>query len=630
MAAIGSSCACELNIDYCAACRWAQRVNLCPRIGLEAAVAMEGVQRRLSAIVCADVAGYSRLMGADEEGTLAQLKAHRRELIDPKIAEHSGRIVKTTGDGLLVEFASVMQAVRCSLAVQTSMSERNASVPVDRRVVFRVGINLGDIIVDADDIFGDGVNVAARLQEIAEPGGICISARVHEDVRDRLDAAFADAGEQVLKNIARPVRVWRWSSAAGAGAAPAVTEAGRRELPPLSIVVLPFASLGGDADQAHFADGLTEDLTTDLSRLSGSFVIARNTASTYGGQAVDVRRVGRELGVRYALEGSVRRSGERIRVNVQLADTTSGSQVWADRFDHDRVDLLGLQDAITGRLANALRVELIRSAARDADRRRAGSTEALDLLLRARALRQKPSAIETLNEARGLFERALKLDAGLVDGWAGLAYVLSAMALNFPDSAKGQHLAQAEQAAARALALDPDHADAHFALGRIRMAEGRHADAAAAFETTLSLDRNHASAHTQLGLARMWQGDPASTIPLCYQAMRLSPRDPLLGNWHLFVGIAHALIGEDQAALEALQRAVNNNPGYYMSRAWLAALQWLAGDKDAGRASASIAQQLRPTLSIASINSVASTHNPAILQRLARIDEAWRQLGIPN
>lgn len=318
-------------------------------------------QRRLAAILAADVAGYSRLMGADEEGTLNRLKAHRRALVDPKIAQHHGRIVKTTGDGLLVEFSSVVDAVRCAVEIQRAMLDRNAETPDDKRITFRIGVNLGDVIADGGDIYGDGVNIAARLEALAEPGGVCISHTVRDQILDRLPYAFNDLGEQTLRNIARPVRVCTLCAAAVAalpplivGAQPRVTRrraSTRRELPRLSIVVLPFANLSNDPDQEYFADGITDDLTTDLSRISGSFVIARNTAFTYKGKPTDAKLIGRELGVRYVLEGSVRRIGDQVRVNAQLIDAESGAHLWADQFDTNRANLVQAQSKITGRLA---------------------------------------------------------------------------------------------------------------------------------------------------------------------------------------------------------------------------------------------------------------------------------------
>src|SRR6516164_6104111 len=344
-------------------------------------MAGERVERRLAAILAADVAGYSRLMGQDEEGTLAALKALRKSLIDPKIAEHRGRIVKTTGDGALVEFASPVDAVRCAAEIQRSMSERNAAVQSDRWIEFRIGINVGDVIIDGGDIFGDGVNVAVRLEGMAEPGGICISASVHEYVRGQFEIPFEDAGEQWLKNITRPVHAYKIggpASVAPSSVMPAVPN-----VPRLSIVVLPFANLSGDPGQDYFVDGVTEDLTTELSRLAGSFVIAHNTAFTFKGKSVDVKRVACELGVRYVVEGNVRKVGQRVRVGAQLIDAETGAHLWADRLDREISELFELQDAITIELAHALDVQLIKAESRRSQR--SMNPDAVDLVMRARA-----------------------------------------------------------------------------------------------------------------------------------------------------------------------------------------------------------------------------------------------------
>jgi adenylate cyclase len=320
--------------------------------------------RRLAAILAADVVGYSRLMGADEEGTHERLMAHRRELVDPKIGEHSGRIVKTTGDGMLAEFPSVVDAVRCAAEVQRAMIDREAGLPEDRRIRFRIGINLGDVIVDGDDIFGDGVNVAARLEALSDPGGLCISRMVRDQIRDKLPYAFEDRGEQSVRNIARPVRVYALRPEAVAAlqasnVPPATSIPQRAVAPRLSIVVLPFTNLSNDPEQEYFADGITEDLTTDLSRITGSFVIARSTAFTYKGKPIDAKQIGRELGVRYLLEGSVRRSGQQVRVNAQLLDAETGAHLWAERFDREVGDLFDLQNEITGRIAGTVGSELV-------------------------------------------------------------------------------------------------------------------------------------------------------------------------------------------------------------------------------------------------------------------------------
>ena len=379
--------------------------------------------RRLTAILAADVAGYSRLMGADEEGTHERLKAHRGELTDPKIAEHHGRIVKTTGDGLLVEFPSVVDAVRCAVEVQRGMVERNSAVSADKRIEFRVGINLGDVIVDGDDIFGDGVNIAARLEALAEPGGIWVSRMVHDQVRDKLPYPFEDLGEQSVKNIARPVRVYAISGLAvaatplvatairpdpvrsGVNPKPTARSLAEKPVPRLSIVVLPFANLSSDPEQEYFVDAITDDLTTDLSRISGSFVIARTTAFTYRGKPGDVRQIGSDLGVRYVLEGSVRRLGEQVQVNAQLIDAETGRHIWADRFETDRTNLAKAQGEITSRLARTLQLELTEAAGRRLEQDEPANPEASDLVMRGWATFRRPLSAANRKRARELSSR---------------------------------------------------------------------------------------------------------------------------------------------------------------------------------------------------------------------------------
>ena len=373
-------------------------------------------QRRLAAIVSADVAGYSRLMGCDESGTLAALKTLRREVIDPKICEHGGRLVKTTGDGLLLEFASVVDAVRCVTEIQAAMAAHNADIPVERRIEFRVGVNIGDIIIDGDDIFGDGVNVAARLQELAAPGSICVSGRVQEDVRGKLDIAFEDAGDQQLKNIVWPVRVYRVSPGGAATAAQ----------PPLalpdkpSIAVLPFQNMSGDAEQEYFADGITEDIITALSRIPSLFVIARNSSFAYKGKAIDIRQIGRELGVRYVLEGSVRKAGQRLRITGQLVDAETGSHLWADRFDSVLEDVFDLQDRVTMAVAGAIEPSITQAEIRRANRKPTENLQAYDWLLRALGEHQLYSR-DGFDRAIDMARRAIELDPRYAQAYAYLA-----------------------------------------------------------------------------------------------------------------------------------------------------------------------------------------------------------------
>jgi TolB-like protein/class 3 adenylate cyclase len=409
------------------------------------------VGRRLSAIVAADVAGYSRLMGLDEVGTARALREYRA-VSDKLVAKHGGRIVKTTGDGLLLEFASVVDALECAVAMQTVMAQLNENVPQEQRMLLRIGINLGDILIEGDDISGDGVNIAARLEGIAEPGGICISSSVYDQVRGKVAVEFSDLGEQSLKNIARPVRAYavvrdNLDAETGVGHATLGQSA-----PHLSIVVLPFANIGGDAEQDYFVDGVTECLTTDLSRIAGAVVIARKTAFTFKGKAVDVKRIGRELNVRYVLEGSVQRGGQRVRINVQLIDAETGNHLWAERFDKAAADLFDMQDEIVSRLANALDAQLVAAEAR-----RAANTlhpSSMDAYFQGKANLNRGITPEFLAQAQGFFERALALDPRNVDALWGAALVDVSIGAGFLTDERIARFAAAEKTArGRSLSL---------------------------------------------------------------------------------------------------------------------------------------------------------------------------------
>src|SRR5215831_5717689 len=413
------------------------------------------VGRRLAAIVAADVAGYSRLMGLDEVGTARTLREHRK-VTDALVARHRGRLVKTTGDGVLLEFPSVVDAVECAVAVQAVMNQWNEGIPQDRRMLFRIGINLGDILIDGDDILGDGVNVAARLEGIAEPGGICVSSSAYDQVRGKVAVEFTDLGEQALKNIARPIRAYAVCLSANAHqTAPLPSSA-----PRLSIVVLPFANIGGDPEQDYFVDGVTESLTTDLSRISGSFVIGRHTGFTFKGKAVELKQIGRELNVRYVLEGSVQRGGNRLRVNVQLIDAETGNHLWAERFEKPIADIFDMQDEIVSRLSNTLNAQLIVVEARRAER--APHPDATDLCFQCAAWFNMGLTPDHMAQARGFFEKAMVLDPGNVEAMVGSARVdtLTSGALMTDDwSAR---LAAAETTLTKVLSLAPDHAMAHL------------------------------------------------------------------------------------------------------------------------------------------------------------------------
>jgi adenylate cyclase len=551
----------------------------------------ERVERRLAAILAADVAGYSRLMGQDEAGTLGRLRAHRRELIDPKIAEHKGRIVKTTGDGILIEFPSVVEAVACAVAVQRGMAERNAGTPEEQRIVFRVGVNLGDIIIEDNDIHGDGVNLAARLEGLAEPGAICVSAMVHDQVRDKLDLAFHDLGEQTLKNIARPVRLYAVRPEAGGdlSSAPTAASIARHAVAPrLSIVVLPFANLSNDPEQQYFADGMTEDLTTDLSRITGSFVISRNTAFTYRGKSVETRQIGRELGVRYVLEGSVRRSGTQLRINAQLIDAETDAHLWAERFDRDIGDLFALQDEITGRIAITLNLELVKAEAL----RTTEHLDALDYILRGRAIGSKPPSRENSAEAIGLYERALALDPHSADALSYLARALAGRVLNGTAVSASVDLTRAQGLAEQALAASPSNWLAHDAKGQVLRAQRRYEEAIPEYEAVLTANRNWVTALHGLAQCKLFTGSIEETLPLVEQAIRVSPRDPGIGPWYHEIGRVHLLQSCTDEAIVWLEKARSANPANPVIRGTLASAYGLKGDTKRGVAELAEARRL--------------------------------------
>ena len=548
--------------------------------------------RRLAAILAADVAEYSRLMGADEEGTHERLKAHLRELVEPKIAEHRGRIVKNTGDGFLAEFASIVDAVRCAAEVQRGMIEREPEVPEERRIRFRIGVNLGDVIVEEHDIFGDGVNVAARLEALAEAGGICISRMVRDQIRDKLTYPFEDMGEQSVKNIARPVRVYALRAETvrdlPASNAPAARPLSQPAVAArLSIVVLPFANLSNDPEQQYFADGVTEDVTTDLSRLPGMLVISRNTAFTYRNKPVDTKQIGRELAVRYVLEGSVRRSGNQIRVNAQLIDAETDTHLWAEPFNGDTSDLFALQDEITTRIAVALNLELVGAEAA----RQTEHPDALDYIFRARAAGRRPLTREIRSEQISLYERALALDPDSVVAQSGMADLLAGRVLaNMTDTAAAD-IVRAEDLATRAIAASPNSPLPHYAKANLLRALRRFAEAIPEYETVLALNRNWVFGFFGLGQCKLWTGSIEETIPRVERAIRLSPRDPQIGLYYSRIGYAHLLQSRTDEALVWCEKARNAAPAHPQFRTFLASALALKGDT--GRAAGELAEARR-------------------------------------
>jgi TolB-like protein/class 3 adenylate cyclase/Flp pilus assembly protein TadD len=581
------------------------------------------VERRLAAILAADVAGYSRLMGLDEVGTARILREHRA-VSDGLVAKHGGRIVKTTGDGILLEFPSVVDAVECAVAMQTVMAERNDGVPEDRRMLFRIGINLGDILIQGDDILGDGVNIAARLESIAKAGGICISSSAYEQVRGKVAVEFSDLGEQTLKNIARPVRAYAVvpDGPGGAISSPLL-------VPRLSIVVLPFANIGSDPEQEHFVDGVTESLTTDLSRMIGSFVIGRNTAFTYKGKHVDLKRVGQELGVRYVLEGSVQRSGNRMRVNVQLIDGETGIHLWAERFDNPVADLFDMQDEVVARLANQLGTELVTAEARRAER--APHPNSMDLYFQGMAVANRGFTPETLSQARILFERALSLDHGNIEALVGTAYADVMRSIDFQTDDKPVRLAAAEATLTKILSMIPNHAMAHCLVGVAQIFSNRAIEGIAECEQALELDRNLAQAHGWIGLGKCFSGRAEETEAHVLKALRLSPRDSKAFNWMAQLGVAKSYLGDDDAAVSSFRRSIesNRNAPPFVHFYLAAALAHL-GRHDEARAAVQAGLALLPAFTIARVRAGAATDNPTYLSQRQRIYEGMRIAGVPE
>jgi TolB-like protein len=589
------------------------------------------VERRLSAILAADVAGYSRLMHNDEEGTHAKLAALLADAVNPAIAAHGGRIVKNTGDGFLAEFPSAVEAVRAAIQFQTSINDLTIGDVADRRIAFRVGINVGDVIVEPHDIFGDGVNIAARLESIAEPGNICISSSAYDHVRGKVGVEFADLGEQNLKNIALPVRAY----AVVQDGSSAATQAERARLSPLSpprlsIVVLPFANLSGDPEQEYFVDGVTESLTTDLSRINGAFVIARNTAFTFKGKPVDVKKLGRELNVRYVLEGSMQRGGNRLRVNVQLVGAETGNHLWAERFDKPVADLFDMQDEIVSRLANSLNAELIAAEARRAER--SLHPDAMDFVFQGRGWWNKGLIPHHMTQARGFFEQALALDPENVEAMVGLALVDATLGAALMTDDWSARLTSAEASLTKALSLAPNHASAHLVLGSVQIFTKRVAQGIAECEQSLALDRNLARAHAIIGLGKYFLGRGAETEAHINEAFRLSPRDTLAPRWMATVGIAKVQIGADAEAVLWMRRSLDANRNYSVGHFDLAAVLARLGEPDEARAAAQAGLALDPGFTIRRFRDAtnARSDNPAFLAGRERHIEGFRLAGVPE
>jgi len=583
--------------------------------------------RKLAAILAADVVGYSRMMGEDEAGA-ATLVRERRDAAQPIIDAHGGRLFKTMGDGMFIEFASVVAAVECALAMQRQMAAGNEGALEAKRVLYRIGVHLGDVLVEGEDILGDGVNITSRLEGVAEAGGVCISGAAYEQVRGRVEAEFIDLGEKALKNIARPVHVYAVRiEADGSQSAPhpAPSEFGP---PRLSIVVLPFANIGGDSEQDYFVDGVTESLTTDLSRIRGSFVIARNTAFTYRGKAFDVTKIGRELNVRYALEGSVQRSGNRMRVNAQLIDAQGGNHLWAERFERPMTDLFEMQDEIVARIANTLNAQLVAVEARRAER--APTPDSLDLYFQGEAWVNRGVTFESMNKARSFFERALTLDPANVEALAGMSQIEANFAISLSTNDKAARFAAAEAAAAKALSLAPDHALAHLSMGMVLGFTNRAAQGIAEYERALALDRNMAGAHALIGQNKLFIGRAEETEAHVLEALRLSPRDPWAYIWRLTAGFAACLLGRNEEAASWFRQSIEANRNFALCHFIYATALANMGRMDEARSEVAAGLALDRHFTIANFQSAVWSDNPLYLTQHARVMDEMRRAGIPE
>jgi TolB-like protein/class 3 adenylate cyclase len=588
--------------------------------------------RKIAAILVADVVGYSRLAGADEDRTLSRLRGLRSDLIDPAIAAHHGRIVKRTGDGSLIEFRSVVDAVRCAIEVQNGLIERNVGLPPERRIEFRVGIHLGDVVEESDgDLMGDGVNIAARLEGICKPGAVCLSEDAYRQVKGRLELAVADLGPTRLKNIAEPIRVYSLDVGRPALAKLAPAQAPEKAAAPrLSMVVLPFANIGGEPAQEPFVDGVTESLTTDLSRIRGAYVVARNTAFTFKGKPLDVKTIGRELNVRYVLEGSVQRGGARMRVNVQLSDAETGNHLWAERFDKPIADLFDMQDEIVARLAGALNAQLVVAEARRAEK--VPNPDSMDLYFQGLAWFHKGYTPDSVAQARSFFDRALTADPDNVDALveSARADALTGILIFVTDPVAA--FAAAEAKLTKALSAVSEHARAHFYLGIVEIFTKRAAEGIAECEHALALDRNLAFAHAYIGLGKVFLGRAEETEAHIAEALRLSPRDTMAHAWMIFAGVAKRHLGSYEQAVAWFRRPIEANRNFPLVHFELAAALAQLDRLDDARSAVKAGLALDPNFSISRARARWTTESddPTYLAQTERGLEGLRKAGLPE
>ena len=587
------------------------------------------VQRRLAAILAADVAGYSRLMGEDEEGTLAAVKSHIDEVLDPEIAAHHGRIFKTMGDAVFAEFASVVDAVKCAVAIQRAMADRNVDLPDERQIRFRIGVNLGDVIADGDDIHGDGVNVAQRLEGLAEPGGICVRRAVRNQVRDKLPLVFEDLGAIKVKNIARPIRVFRvllGFTESNGGELTAATGSALALPDKPSIAVLPFVNMSGDPEQEFFADGMAEEIITALSRYRWFFVIARNSSFAYKGQSPDVRQVSRELGVRYVLEGSVRKTGSRVRVTAQLIDATTGNHIWAERYDRELDDIFALQDEITETIVTAIEPELGAVERERARRKPPNNLDAWNLYQRGLWHLFDDLKRDSLAEAKRLFQLACELDAGFAAAHAELAYThVAEIIRGLTDDPKAS-LDQAADAAERAVALDARDPGARVARGRVYIFRHAYERAIAEMEIALGINANFDRGYYGLGIALLYAGRPEESIPQFEKGIRLSPRSPLLWAHCMMLGLAYINLEKYEDAAASFEKAIQQPNAAYMVFVHAASTLAHLGRIDEARAMLAEAKTRKPGFSLDTVRSAAGQLGPH--SGVARIIDGLRRAGL--
>jgi adenylate cyclase len=587
-------------------------------------MAEQRVERRLAAILAGDVAGYSRLMGADEEGTLLRLNTHRREFLEPKIADHRGRIVKRTGDGVLIEFASAVDAARCAIEIQRGMVERNAPVAQGKRIELRIGIHVGDIIIENGDIFGDGVNIAARLESIAQPGGICISDDAYRHVRGKLDANFQDAGEQELKNIARPVRVYQLQQSGRAIEAPVLALPDKP-----SIAVLPFQNMSGDPEQEYFADGMVEEIITALSRFRQLFVIARNSSFAYKGRAVDVKLIGRELGVRYVLEGSVRKAANRLRITGQLIDAATGAHLWADRFDGQLDNVFDLQDEVTAAVVGIIAPTLEKAEIERAQRKPTENLDAYDHYLRGMVSLHHITSKEAVDEALRLLRRAIELDPAFAPAYGLAAFCFAVRKIQGRETDRTRESAEAARLARRAVELSKDDAavlaSAGYALGFVV----GDLDAGIGFvDRALQLNPNLAMAWHASGWLRVWGGGKSSAaIEHFAHAMRQSPLDPFIAYAQGGTAHAHFFAGRYDEASSWARIALRELPDLIPALRIAAASDASAGRMDSATKTMARMRELDPTRSISNLRDVLGPYGP---EEFAKYAEGVRKAGLPE